>query len=520
MSRKTNSYRQILHSSSIIGGASVINIAIGLVRTKVSAVLLGPAGVGLIGLMVSLMSTASAVSALGFGSVGTRQVAEASGKGDESAVAAARRALFWGTMGLSLVGAGGFWLLRDLLAEQVLHDPGANTKVGWLAIGVALSVASGSQTALLNGLRRIGDLARLSIASGLFSTILGVGALLLMQENGLMIFVLSGPISSFILGHWFANRIGKLKVPATPITVLLQQWRSMAMLGMAFMVSGLVVTVGQLVVRTMVQRKLGAEALGHFQAAWTISMTYIGFVLGAMGTDYYPRLTAAIHDHETARRMVNEQTEVALLLAGPVFLLMEGLAPWVIHLLYARSFDDAITILRWQIMGDLLKVMSWPMGFITLALGDGRKFMFAESVAIAVFVLFIWIDLPLLGVQATGIGFLAMYVVLLPLVYFLAMRSIGFKWDRRVAVLFLVFLIALALVFVLSVWSEFLSGLIGAFLSCVLLIFGLARISAKVNLEGRLGKITHTVNKVIGKIGFSGIVTKYLHLNKDVSPRN
>ena len=41
-----SSYRQILHSSSIIGGGAVINITVDLIRIKVAAVLLGPAGVG------------------------------------------------------------------------------------------------------------------------------------------------------------------------------------------------------------------------------------------------------------------------------------------------------------------------------------------------------------------------------------------------------------------------------------------------------------------------------------------
>ena len=71
---KDGSYRQILRSSSIIGGASVINIVVGLLRIKVAAVLFGPSGVGLIGLLTNLASTASAVAGLGFGNVGTRQI--------------------------------------------------------------------------------------------------------------------------------------------------------------------------------------------------------------------------------------------------------------------------------------------------------------------------------------------------------------------------------------------------------------------------------------------------------------
>ncbi|MCB1507177.1 MAG: O-antigen translocase, partial [Hyphomicrobiaceae bacterium] len=72
-----NSYRTILRSSSIMGGASVINVLIGLLRMKLVAVLLGPAGIGLIGLLQNLMQAASGVAAMGLGTVGVRQIAEA-----------------------------------------------------------------------------------------------------------------------------------------------------------------------------------------------------------------------------------------------------------------------------------------------------------------------------------------------------------------------------------------------------------------------------------------------------------
>ena len=53
--QEQSSHKQILRSSFIIGGASVINILVGLLRMKVVAVLLGPAGVGLIGILNNLM---------------------------------------------------------------------------------------------------------------------------------------------------------------------------------------------------------------------------------------------------------------------------------------------------------------------------------------------------------------------------------------------------------------------------------------------------------------------------------
>ena len=496
-----SSYKQILRSSSIIGGASVIGILVGLLRTKVAAVVLGPGGVGLIGLLQALMATAATVSALGFGTVGTRQIAEAVGEDDAAAVTAARRALFWGTLGLASLGAFVFWCLRDMLAVRVLGNAQHGTAVGWLAIGVGLTVASGSQGALLNGLRRIGDMARISVSSALLSTIIGVISLWLWGERGVIVFVLAGPLASFVLGHWYVSRLSKIEGPHTPLPLLIEQWKILAQLGAAFMLAGSIMALGQLAVRVLIQQELGVEALGQFQAAWMISMTHIGFVLGAMSADYYPRLTAVIKNPTAANRLVNEQTEVALLLAGPVLIAMLGLAPWVIYLLYSREFTAAADVLRWQVLGDILKVASWPLGFVLLAAGAGRTFMLTELLAIAVFVALTWLGMPLLGIEASGIAFVGMYLAYLPLVFVLARVRTGFAWQPRV-ILQLVVLLSLAVaVFAAAHWSQWLGLSISVLASVALSLQSLARLGHISNLGGPLGPMATMCQQLMKKAG-------------------
>lgn len=497
---KEHSYRQILRSTSIVGGASVINIAVGLLRTKVAALLLGPAGVGLIGLLQSMMTTGASIAGLGVGNVGTRQIAEASATGGLEAVAATRRALFLLTLMLSAAGALLFWLLRDELALRVLGDRNGSADVAWLAVGLALTVASASQSALLNGMRRIGDLARISVYSGVLSTLAAIVAVWWWGRGGILAFVLAAPAASFLLGHWYVAKLGRLQVPATSWSVLAGQWRAMLTLGAAFMVSGLVTNLGQLAARTVIQRDLGPEALGHFQAAWLISMTYLGFVLGAMGTDYYPRLTAAIREPDQVNRLVNEQTEVALLLAGPAFLAMLALAPWIIALLYSREFSEAVGILRWQVLGDVLKVACWPMGFIMLAAGDGRTYMWTQSLAIGVFVLLVALLLPWLGIASTGMAFLAMYVVNLPVVYYLARRRTGFRWEpvvrRRLVLLF----VAAAAVAGLGAWRESVAAVAGLLAAIGFGLDGLARLGHMAGLGGPVGRLAGFSRKAMMKI--------------------
>lgn len=496
-----SSYRQILRSSSITGGASIINIIISMLRTKLVAVLLGPAGLGFIGLLQALMNTASIVAAVGFGTVGTRQIAESAGSEDVAEIVAVRRALFWGTLLLSVVGGVIFWALRDVLAAQVLHDPAQGSTVGWLAIGVALTVASGSQGALLNGMRRISDLAFVSIGSALCSTVLGIAALVVWGERGVLFFVVLLPLSSFLLGSWHVSRLPPIERQVTPMHVLTGHWKTMLRLGAAFMVSGVLMTAAQLVIRTLVQRELGVEAVGYFQAAWVIAMTYLGFVLGAMGTDYYPRLTATMHDRIAVNKLVNEQSEVALLLAGPVLLTMLGLAPWVIELLYSRAFGGSIIVLEWSVLGDVLKVVSWPLGYLILAAGDGRTYLLSQSVSVVIYVGLTWIGLPLMGIGATGVAFFGMYVIGLPMLYYLAWRRTGFQWQGRVFWNALVLLVLALAVFLAALWSKWLGAGFGVIAALMLALYGLVQLGNMADIGGPVGRISRKSHQLMTKIG-------------------
>lgn len=490
-----SSYRTILRSSSIIGGAQVINVAVSLVKMKAVAVLLGPAGMGLVGLYLNLVQTASTVSALGFGNVGTRQIATAQAQGGDVAVGRTRRALFWGTIGLALVGAAIFWALSGWIARVILDEPSRASEVAWLSLAVALTVAAGSQGALLTGLRRAGDLARINVLSGLAGAALGVAALLLWGHGGLLALVLVAPAATFLLGHFYVSRLRPPAGPPARLTELIGEWGVMARLGMAFMVSGLITVIGFLAARTLVQRELGAGALGQFQAAWTIGMTYLGFVLGAMGTDYYPRLTAAIQDRAAAVRLVNEQTEVALLLCAPVLVAMLGCAPYIIRLLYSAEFGPAADILRWQLLGDLLKVMSWPLGFILLAAGAGKTFLLAEALAVFVFFSVVWIALPLIGITATGVAFLALYAAYLPVVWLLARRHIGFAWTRTVKVQAAIAAAAALAVEIMARQSVVGGAALGLLLGAALGIGAIMQLSKQVGAGGRLGKLATSADR-------------------------
>lgn len=489
MTETTSSYRRILKNSSIIGGSSVANVGIGLIRTKALALLLGPMGVGIASLYIGFLNTAGTLATMGLGTVGTRQIAESFSKEDARAVAVARRAMFWGTLVLAVAAMLAVWSLRSALAGWILGSSSYASAIGWLAIGVGMLVAAASQSALLQGMYRIGDLARVTIGASILNAALGIGFLWKWGQHGLIGYVVVGPIATFAVGHFYVSRLPKAGKYAIAWPEVTREWSALLRLGVAYVGAGLSLTLTQLWIRIFLSKALGRAPLGQYQSAWTISMYYVSFILTAMAADYYPRLTAVIHDHERARRLVNEQSEIALLLSAPVFVGMMAIAPWVMHLLYSAQFAPAVVLLRWQVLGDVLKVASWPLSFVILAAGDGKTYFWSECATNLLTAVLIITLAPVVGLRITGIAYLATYLFYLPLVFWLARKRTAFSWSRPVYRLVAGAFVACVAVWGLAVFLGRWGMLIGIVFAAWLAVFALGRISHMGALTGPMGRL-------------------------------
>jgi PST family polysaccharide transporter len=275
------------------------------------------------------------------------------------------------------------------------------------------------------------------------------------------------------------------------------QWKMLLRIGVAFMGATVATSLIQLWIRVDVGNVLGTHALGQFQASWTISQQYIDFILAAMAADYYPRLTGTMHDKNASIHLINHQTEIALLLGGPVFIAMMALAPFVIRLLYTAAFAPAVEVLRWQILSDVLKIASWPLAFLLLAAGDGKTFFWTEVSALLVMGITVTGLLRIVGLEITGVAFLACYVFYLPLVYWLARRRIAFRWSASVVRLLITTFsvcVAVDLLVRFTRWGT----IIGCVASVLYAIHALGRLSHMGDLGGPIGRIGTIARRLTG----------------------
>ena len=426
-----NSYRQILRSSSIIGGAQAINYIIALVRVKVVAVLLGPAGVGVIGLYTSATSLVGTVTGMGLQGSAVRAIAQANAKDDPLAVARTirmLRRLCWAT------GAMG-WLASIALAVPLSRWMFQSMEHAWaLAVlggMLLLTAVSNGQLGLLQGLRRIGDLARVQVASAVLNTVVTICLYAWLREDGIVPVLLANASVSLLCTWSFARRID-VQAVSMDWSQAIAEAKPLLALGVALAWSAVLTLGVDLFTRTLMSRHWGVEATGIYQAAWALSGLFAGFVLGAMGADFYPRLTAVIYDRAAAVRAVNEQTEIGILLAVPGLLATLSFAKWVVWALYSAEFTPAANVLVWMVLGVYGRVLSWPMGFIQLALGAGRFFMLTEATFLAIQAgLVAWL-VPRHGVIGAAYAFASCYALYTVGMAWVGYRLIGFRWSPAV----------------------------------------------------------------------------------------
>ena len=432
MTQETDSsHKQILKSTGILGIAQIVTILIGIIRVKILAVLLGAIGVGIAGLYQSTIDLIKSATGFGLSYSAVRDIAVSAASNDEKKIAATVLVLRRWVWGTGLLGMLVTVVFCQQLSELAFGTKDYATGIAILSVGLLLSSIAGGYSALLQGLRRIGQMAKSNVLSALLSLVAAVVIYYFWGLKG----IVPALLSSFVLGlvvNWYYSR----KIKTVPIRLnaaeIFREGMTMASLGFFMSLTGLAGTATMYIVRSFVVKQGGLASVGYFVAAWSISSMYISAIFGAMGADYFPRLSAVEKDPAAVTKMVNEQTEIAMLVTAPIIIGMVSFIDIVVRIFYSKEFTPTAGILDWQLMGDFFKVVSWPIGFIILAKGKGTIFICTEFFFNAVYCLLVYLGWKKFGIEVTGIAFLTAYILLLLLVFLVSKKLVNFKFSGRV----------------------------------------------------------------------------------------
>ena len=433
-----SSYRQILKATGILGGVQVVDILIRIVQMKIVAILLGPMGVGVIGLYKSTIDLIRSATGFGLDFSSVREIAQADGAGDagqinKTTIVMRRWVWFTGLVGMALT-----ILFSGLLSRYAFGDEKYGWGISLISVVLLLMAISGGQLALLQGLRKIPLMAKAKVWGLIVAFIVAVPLYWIFRLDAIVpVIIITAVIVLFF--SWYYSRQIRIDPISLSVKDTFVSGLGMVRLGFFMVVSTLVAMASMYIIRAYIANKVGIDGVGQFQAAWSISSLYLTAVLQAMGTDYFPRLSAVSEDNGKVVMLVNEQTEIALLLAGPIVVGMLSFISIVVFILYSSKFDNAIPILHWMLAGTFFKVLSWPLGFIMLAKGRGGIFITTEILSNSVFLLITGFAWENYSIESTGIAYVIMYMFYTLTVLAVGYRISSFIWSKQNVQLIVVF---------------------------------------------------------------------------------
>ena len=417
--------RDILKSGLKVGISTLAGLLGWVVAGKVLALQLGAAGVGLYGLLRQLLQNLALVGSFNGQTSLVQGIATRPDPVEQLRFSGSVlwiQALMAGALALLLL-LGAPWL-----GPWLIPHPQGVVLLRWLALAMLVMVAQTYVIGLLNGHRLINDLVKSQLWGPLAVLALVYPMVRLIQGGNPFGFVLmlAGPAAVItVVAARAAGRAGWL--PALRAgTIHRADAVSFFRMSAVLLTAGIVTTGTQFMQSWLVVRRLGLAEAGQFWTAWTLSMTYVTLVLGSLGTYYMPSLSR-LTDPEARRALIRDYLRLCLLAMPILVALVIVFKPWIIRGMFSASLLPALKIMRWMLIGDLFKGISWVLGFPMLAFSDMKWFFWSEVLFSLTITGSAWVWISFGGgVEGLGFLFMILYLVHMPVMALYVRAKHGF----------------------------------------------------------------------------------------------
>lgn len=396
------------------GFFQILNVILGVIRSKLTALLLGAEGVGIIGLMQSIIDLARSTAGLGLDASAIKEIAaiNESNTEEKQKTLYTVNILYFGTAAL---GALGCILFSGILSKWAFGSEEYQIPIILLALAVVFVTLTAWVVASLQGLRKVKYMAYASTAGSLLSFIVLVPAYYFFRLNGIVPMFIGTNIIIFLSCYYFYKRL-RLTSINIPWKEFMARSHNILRLGGYLVLGGIVFSGSLFIVKSYINHSENLEAAGLYQAVWGITSLFWSMVLRVASADYFPKLCNIIDDKKESSAYINHQISFLMAVILPVIVGMSIFADKILLLLYDSEFESVASTLNLHLLGVFYKIIITPLALVLLAKNKGQLFLITEFSFWAVYLILFFILYPHFEILATGISFFAAYLFYIPII--------------------------------------------------------------------------------------------------------
>lgn len=373
------------------------------------ALLIGATGMGIASLLTSTLDLVNTFSGFGIDKSAVRDISlskESKNVDNIYKTLGVLKKLIWLTAffgGLILI------IFSPWLSELAFGNEDYTFAFIWLSIAILFKQLTNGEIVALQGLRHLKALAASNIVGNFMSLVVTLPLYYLFGLDGIVPAIILSSVVAFFITLYFSYK--KYETLNVDNNFAILQAKSMLSLGITLSFSSLISIIQAYILRIYISSQSGLMEVGLYTAGFMILNTYVGLIFTAMGTDYFPRLSAVSEQLDKIRKVVFEQSIIAILLLLPIIVIFLALAPFIIRLLYSSEFDSILMMVSWGILGMVFRAVSFSIGYTIIAKGHSKVFMVTAIVFNLILLIVNIIGYHFMGLTGLGISFFVYYII-------------------------------------------------------------------------------------------------------------
>nr|WP_242461250.1 O-antigen translocase [Citrobacter freundii] len=351
--------------------STVVKVLSGVIINKFISLYIGPSGLAVIGQFQNISGIIQTVASAGLTNGVVKYTSENS-----------YRNTLWSsalkiTIALSTFSAIILVVFSFYLSRYFLNN--SNYYYIFILFGFTIFFFSINQLllAIISGLKRMRFYIVINIIQSIYSLVFTALLIYFLNLDGALIAMVTNQSIVFFILLWLLRNDKDIKLECFKEHYDINYGLKLLRFSLMTIVSVLCLPISSLIIRNYIGSHLSWDFAGYWQAINYISTMYLLVITTVLSVYYLPRLSSVFDK----KLLINEITKNSIVLipltiigAGFIFLLKD----WIVLLLFSKSFESMLVLLKYQLIGDVVKITACLLSYLMLAKAMTKIFIYTE----------------------------------------------------------------------------------------------------------------------------------------------
>lgn len=416
----------------LFGSVKFISLILSIVRTKLTAMILGTQGVGFLGL---ISATIELIIVFFNAGIPTSLVKYFSISSEEEVP---RRLYIARKIVIILSGLGLVFCFA--FAGQLSKLTFGTSHYRWafqlLSLSVFFRILLILFSSYLQGRQYLKKLANAQIIGSVLGVLLTIPLYYLFRMDGVVYNFIAIALIELLVVYLSFRKINQ-PIEKVDKKFFKTEAKKITKESLYYSLSGMFSVLSVYIVQIYISKNANLSQLGLYVTGNTTINTYVSVVFVAMGMDYFPRITKVANDLQKLSREVNQQLKIGMIILFPVLLGLILLSSWVVPLLFSKDFVSSAFYVDYASIGVFFKMFSWAMSYTLIAQSRNRIFVLNELFFTILFVIISVVGFDYGSLSGLGIGYSIYYILYALAVFIICKFYTKVYAEKNVLSLFL-----------------------------------------------------------------------------------